>query len=472
MSFHNGFLWGAASASFQIEGGARDDGKGPSIWDTFSHTPGKTVGGHTGDTACDAYHRLDEDLDLLKELGLKNYRFSISWPRVLPDGRGKVNAPGLAYYDRLVDGCLKRDIEPWITLYHWDLPQTLQDEGGWTKRDTIYAFRDYAALIASHFKGRATHFMTFNEPQCFLGLGHSSCVHAPGIPLSEEELFSCWHHVLLAHGLACQAIRREIPDAQIGVASTGSLGYICPEDTARQDLFHQPTPKPLKDASFLTAPLSENPSYYFNHQWFLDPICLGHYPDDPASPWAPFTPSVSAEDLELIAQPTDFIGLNIYNGHEYSWDGEKLTFMEKYEGFPRTALKWPITPEVLYWGPRLIYERYGLPILISENGLSCNDKIYLDGQVHDPDRIDFLTRYLRELEKADEAGIPVIGYFHWSLTDNFEWHNGYDERFGLIYIDYRTKRRILKDSAHWYSQVAALNAIPETGFLPASRQRP
>ena len=448
MSFPKDFVWGAASASYQIEGGAYEDGKGLSIWDKFSHQPGKVFNGHTGDVACDAYHRLEEDLVLMQSLGIMNYRFSVSWPRVLPSGRSPVNQAGLAYYDRLVDGCLSRGITPWMTLYHWDLPLALYHQGGWLNRQTAFAFEEYASVIADHFKGRVLHFMTINEPQCIIGMGHGNGLHAPGTLLSDEDMFLSWHHVLLAHGLAAKKIREIIPEAQVGLASTGALAY-----TDRQDIA---TPEDLVSASFLSLPREENEGWYFNHQWFLDPIVLGHYPEDPNNPWHPYKDQLAGEDLEIIRQPLDFIGLNIYNGTEMvPSEGDEGRYIpaEKYPGYPRTALKWPVTPGVMYWGPRLIHERYGLPVIITENGQSCNDRIFLDGKIHDPDRIDFLARYLGKLKEACQDKSPVVGYFQWSLTDNFEWYSGYDDRFGLIYIDYRDSRRIPKDSAYWYSRL-------------------
>ena len=471
MAFPEDFIWGAASAAYQIEGGAAEDGKGPSIWDDFSHTPGKVFGGHTGDVAADAYHRYTEDLDLMKDLGIRHYRFSVSWPRVLPEGRGGINPAGLAYYDRVVDAALERGITPWITLYHWDLPLTLEEEGGWLARDTAYAFGEYSFLIAEHFKDRVRHFFTINEPQCAIGLGYGTGVHAPGKKLSDEELFRAWHHLLLGHGVAARAVRSAAPDALIGLSSTGALGYLTKETcralaeeskaaSLTDSGYLSATPAGLADASFLSLPKKQNGGYFFNHQWFLDPVFLSHYPEDPENPWYEPSKLVPEEDLAVIASPVDLAGLNIYNGTElmpHASSDSGFSAAKRYPGFPRTALKWPVCPEVLYWGPRLIYERYGVPVCITENGQSCNDKIFLDGCVHDPDRIDFLHRYLRELKAASEDGVPVKGYFHWALTDNFEWNSGYDDRFGLIYIDYRTGKRIPKDSAAWYANVIQTN---------------
>ena len=488
MQFSDNFVWGAASAAYQIEGGAFEDGKGPSIWDHFSHVPGKTFNGHTGDIACDAYHRAEEDLDLMQSLGIRHYRFSLSWPRIFPDGTvngvngangaigvnemsGSGGAPssscnglnpaGLAYYDRIVDGCLSRGITPWITLYHWDLPLALYHKGGWMNRETADRFAEYAAFAAAHFKGRVTNYITINEPQCAIGLGMGNGLHAPGLQLDPQTLFRCWHNLLLAHGLAVRSIRSQVPDAQIGASSTGALAYLheMPSDDPQRDTEKAgETPEALRTASFCSLPLDVNPVYYFNHQWFFDPVFLGHYPDDPHNPWSAYAGSIPGEDLQIISAPIDFAGLNIYNGHGLVQDETgQYVVEEKYPGYPRTALKWPVTPEVLYWGPRLIFERYHVPVYITENGQSCNDRIFLDGSVHDPDRIDFLHRYLRALKKACLDGLPVRGYFHWSFTDNYEWHSGYDDRFGLVYIDYRTMERMPKDSAAWYSEVIRTN---------------
>lgn len=449
MGFPKDFIWGAASASYQIEGGISADGKGPSIWDVFAHTPGKIFGGQTGDTAADAYRRFEEDLDLLQTLRIPNYRFSVSWPRIFPNGTGTINTEGLRYYDRLVDGCLDRGIEPWITLYHWDLPQALFRKGGWLNRETALAFRSFAAFVAKHFKGRVRHYFTINEPQCVIGMGHISCLHAPGTRLSSGDAFLSWHNLLLAHGLAAEAIRAGLPDAQISVSSTGNLCYLTDHPSE--------TPDALAKKSFLTAAGDED-NYFFNHQWFLDPLCFGSYPEDPHHPWMPYVSAVDPADLQLLRQTPDFIGLNIYNGHELVQDeNDAWETAKKYPGYPRTSLKWPVTPEALYWGPRLIYERYRLPVAVTENGQACNDRIFLDGAVHDPDRIDFLHRYLLEYRKAAGDGVPLVGYFHWSLTDNLEWHSGYEDRFGLIYIDYRNQRRIPKDSALWYRDVIQSN---------------
>lgn len=450
MPFQSDFFWGAGSAAYQIEGARTEDGKGASIWDEFCHTPGKIKNAETGDVAADAYHRPETDLALIQELGLSAYRFSVSWPRVLPEGLGRVNEKGLAYYDRLVDSLLDMGVTPFITLYHWDLPLALEREGGWENRDTAEAFTEYAALIARHFDERVKHYITLNEPQCFLGMGYGTGVHAPGRKLSEQALAQCIHHALLAHGGAVAAMRAAATSPlQIGLASTGKICYpvSCPDD-GRSEKSGDTALKAAYGAtfSFKELPASEHNDWTFSHAWLLDAAVFGRYPEE-IEPFRRINDALTAQDCSIITEPMDFIGLNAYSGTPVDSLGNRLV---KPPGFPRTALKWPVTPECLYFGPKFLYERYKLPVIITENGQSCNDRIFLDGAVHDPDRIDFLTRYLRQLRRAADDGIPVKGYFHWSLTDNFEWHSGYDERFGLVYVDYETQRRIIKDSGYWY----------------------
>lgn len=435
MPFSSDFLWGAGSASYQIEGAWNEDGKGPSIWDEFCHTPDHIHNEETADMAADAYHRFETDLELIKQLEINSYRFSISWPRIFPDGRSSLNLKGLDYYDRVVERLFSSGVVPLVTLYHWDLPLALEREGGWEKRSTAEAFIEYASLVARHFDGRVENYITFNEPQCFLGLGYGSGVHAPGRKLSEEALVRCVHNVLLAHGGAAASMRAACTSPlRIGMASTGKICYPESEDTASL-------------AAACNATFSVQPDdWTFSHTWLLDAAVHGHFPENIDS-FRTLNDSIPTKELRIITEPMDFIGLNIYNGIPVDSCGKTI---KKAPGFPRTALRWPVTPECMYYGPHFIHERYGLPIVITENGLSCNDKIFLDGCVHDADRIDFLTRYLRQLRRAADEGIPVKGYYHWSLTDNFEWHTGYNDRFGLIYIDYETQKRIMKDSAFWY----------------------
>lgn len=443
MSFPKGFVWGAASASYQIEGACDEDGKGPSIWDEFCRREGAVKNGDTGDIACDAYHRFAEDVELLCGMGLRAYRFSISWPRILPEGRGEVNPAGFLYYDRLVDLLLEKGIEPYITLYHWDLPLALEKEGGWLVRSTAEAFAEYASIVAKHFDGRVKNYFTLNEPQCTMLLGYSAGQHAPGKTLPLGECLSGIHNLLLAHGYAVRAIRsNSSAPVSIGIASTGKLCY--PEKDTAENI----------DAARRASFYAETGDVLFSHSWVLDPVLFGHYPSEADPELAAFASRIPPADMDAICQPIDYLGLNIYNGTEVDGEGRKT---KKYPGFPRTSLKWAVTPEVLRYGPRWISERYRLPVYITENGQACNDRIFLDGKIHDPDRIDYLARYLGELEKSIDEGVPVRGYFHWSLTDNFEWHNGYDERFGLVYVDFRTCERIRKDSSYWFADFAAAN---------------
>jgi len=476
MSFQSGFLWGAGSSAYQTEGAWNEDGKGLSIWDEFCHSPKHIRNEETGDISADSYHKFDTDLTLIRALGLKAYRFSVSWPRVFPDGRGRINEKGLSYYDSMVDRLISSGITPFITLYHWDLPLTLEKEGGWGNPNTVDAFIEYAAFLAKHFDGRVKHYITLNEPQCFLGMGYGSGIHAPGKKLSDQELVRCIHHALLAHGGAVAAMRaHSASPLEIGLATTGKICYPAfisgHGETASTEMadivmpnpemanIEMPSPETLiSDSSGYKAAYDATFSLHqddwtFSHTWLLDAAVYGRYPDS-IPIFRVLNDTISEADRRVICEPMDFIGLNIYNGIPVDISGQ---ITKKPPGFPRTALKWPVTPECMYYGPHFLYKRYGLPILITENGQSCNDRIFLDGAVHDPDRIDFLTRYLMQLKRAVEAGIPVKGYFHWSLTDNFEWHSGYDERFGLIYIDYETQNRIIKDSGHWYREMIKSN---------------
>ena len=445
--FPKAFLWGAASSAYQIEGYSLEDGGGASIWHTFSHTPGKIANDDHGDIACDSYHRYEEDIALLKELGVKAYRFSTSWARIDPNGDGNWNTAGLAYYDRLVDGCIAAGIEPYMTLYHWELPQSLEDQGGWREEKTAYAFGRFAKMMAAHFKGRVKSYFTLNEPQCTTSLGYAQGLHAPGLKLPLEEQFRIHVHQMVAHGLAQRAIKEVDPDAIVGLASTGNLCY--PEKETAEYI------EAARQATFATA----EEFWIFTHQWLLDPVCLGRFPECSGTLLEPLVKTVTTEQMQIIHTVPDMLGFNVYNGHAIRPSENGFEYVPKYPGFPRTALKWPVTPEVMDWGMRFLYERYPLPMFITENGLSCNDKIYLDGKVHDLDRIDFLTRYLTCLNRAMESGVDVRGYFHWALTDNFEWHSGYSDRFGLVFVDYPTVTRIPKDSFYWYKDVVRAGAV-------------
>lgn len=446
MSFPNDFVWGAAAASYQVEGGARDDGKGPSVWDMMCRKEGAIWEGHSGDVACDHYHLWAQDVAIMKEIGLKGYRLSISWPRVIPAGTGKVNAKGLAFYDRLIDALLDAGIQPWVTLFHWDYPYELYCRGGWLSPESPDWFAEYAQVVVKKLGDRVRNWMTLNEPQCFIGLGMRDGLHAPGDKLGWAEVLRAAHHALLAHGRGVQVIRAHAKAApRVGYAPVGMVRY--PATDSRKDI----------DAA-RTDMFSITTKTQWNNTWWMDPIFKGEYPADGLEVFKDCLPAVGPRDMKTISQPLDFFGANIYNGQPIrAGRGGKPEIVKRPQGFPLTAFYWPVEPKALYWGPRFFHERYGKPIVITENGLSCTDWVALDGRVHDPLRIDFTARYLRELARASADGVPVQGYFHWSILDNFEWAEGYKQRFGMVYVDYPTGKRILKDSAYWYKQVIAAN---------------
>ena len=443
-TFPDRFVWGAATAAFQVEGGALADGRGRSIWDMLCDKAGAIHGGHNAEVSSDHYHRWAEDVALLRQLGLNGYRFSLSWPRVLPSGTGQPNAAGLAFYDRLVDGLLEAGITPYVTLFHWDLPLELYHRGGWLNRDVASWFADYAELVARRLGDRVEHWMTLNEPQVFVGHGHYDGRHAPGLKFSLGEMLRCAHHALLAHGRGVQAVRAASPrPARIGFAPMGFPKLPASDSAedraaAREQMYSVTEPN------------------HWNLTWWADPVLLGQYPEDGLALFGKDAPKVAAGDLEVISAPTDFLGLNIYQGSVIRRGATgRPEVVPHPPGFPVTGFNWPVTPEALYWGPKFAFERYQKPIFITENGLSCRDWPSLDERVHDPQRIDFITRHLRELFRAIQDGVPIEGYFHWSALDNFEWADGYKERFGLIYVDYATGRRTPKDSYHWYAKVIA-----------------
>lgn len=449
MGFCKDFSWGAATSSYQIEGAAYEDGKGLNIWDVFCREEGKIFGGHTGDTACDHYHRFREDVEIMKRLGMKSYRFSINWARVLPDGFGTVNEEGLRFYDELIDALCEAGIEPFITLYHWELPYEIYKRGGWMNPEIVNWFGEYAGLIAERFSDRVTHYFTLNEPQCFVGLGFLNGVHAPGVKTMVQDTFLMSHNALMSHGMAVRKLREHAKrDILIGYAPTGTMSY--PDSIKAEDI------EAARSHLFGFHETLNN--WTWNVSWWSDPVLFGEYPEEGLKRFRDYLPDIKKEDLTLISQPIDFYGQNIYNGNRIRMGGDgQPEAVKRYRGFPKTALDWPVTPECLYWGPKFLYERYKKPIYITENGLSCHDAVSLDGKVHDPNRIDFLARYLGELKRAADDGVDIRGYFQWSLMDNFEWHSGYAERFGLVFVDYNTQQRIIKDSGFWYQKIIEEN---------------
>ncbi len=446
MTFSKEFVWGAAAASYQIEGAALEDGKGLSVWDKFAHTEGKVFDGHTGDVACDHYHRYKDDVALMKVIGLHAYRASISWPRVLPEGIGTVNEAGLDFYDRLVDELLQRDIQPYITLFHWDFPYSLYCRGGWLNRDSSDWFAEYTSIVVGKLGDRVAHWMTFNEPAVFVNLGHLIGVHAPGDKLQFDQILRMAHHVLLAHGKSVQVIRSlSSSNVQVGAALVSPIGI--PATPAAED---------IEAARSFMFDIRNHQTWY--HSWWADPMILGRYPETGIRLFGDAMPDGLLDDMETIHQPLDFYGVNIYSGVTVrAGEGGIPVVAPAAMGAPLTAFHWDITPEALYWGPRFLWERYQLPILITENGLSNSDWISLDGEVHDLQRIDFTRRYLLHYQRAAADGVSLKGYFHWSIMDNFEWAEGMKHRFGLIYVDYQTQERMLKDSAYWYRNVIATN---------------
>jgi beta-glucosidase len=444
--FRDDFVWGAATAAYQIEGAATEAGKGLSVWDMMCRQPGKIWEGHHGGVACDHYHRYKEDVSLMKELGLQAYRFSVSWPRVIPDGTGAINAKGLSFYDRLVDELLAKGVQPWATLFHWDYPHALFLKGGWMNPDSPKWFGDYTRVVVDRLSDRVRHWITLNEPQCFIWYGHSTGMHAPGIQYGFEEVAVAGHHTLLAHGTSAQVIRaRAKTTPQVGWAPVGVVYYPAtdsPEDVeaARRATFE------IKSRSL------------WSNTWWADPVLFGRYPEDGLRVFGAAAPKFTDQDMATIHQPIDFYGVNIYNGFKVRAGRNGEPEAIRYpDGHPHTHFLWNVTPEALYWGPRFLHERYRCPLVMTENGLSNNDWVSLDGKVHDPQRIDFLSRYLRAYRQAAADGVDLRGYFQWSLLDNFEWAEGYKQRFGIVHVDYETQRRTIKDSALWYRDVIRSN---------------
>jgi len=454
MHFPDHFTWGAATSAYQIEGGWDADGKGPSIWDDFGHQPGKTVLGQHGDTACDHYHRYAEDVALMRELGLGAYRLSVSWPRVLPEGTGAVNAAGLDFYDRLVDALCDAGIAPYVTLFHWDLPLALHRRGGWLNRESAGWFADYAGLVAARLGDRVAHWITINEPTIILLCGYWEGGLAPGWRVGLADLLQMAHHLLLAHGRGVQALRAAAPRAiQVGWTHASAPSVPAMETPADVDAARQRT---------FALPDDPHTDDFHTNSWWNDPVYLGRYPQAPAG-WQACLPRIQADDLATISVPVDFCGLNIYHSHltrAGAAGPEKLPWPE---GRPRTMMRWPVTPEALYWGPRFFHERYGRPVFIFESGMAGSDVVARDGVVHDPYRIDYHHRYLRAFARAGQDGVDIRGYFAWSLLDVLEWSDGYTCRFGLVHVDRDTLARTPKDSFHWYRQVIATNGAEVSG---------
>ena len=442
--FCKDFLWGAASAAHQIEGAYLEDGKGMGIWDTFEQETGYIIRNENGNVACDHYHRYREDVAIMKELGLKSYRFSVSWPRVMPEGYGTVNEKGLQFYIDLVNELTEAGIEPMVTLFHWNLPTAIYELGGWENPQVVDWFEQYTDVVTTALGKKVKYWMTFNEPQLFIGAGLNAGVFAPFEKKSTEALMRISKNVYLAHGKAVRIIRKNCQNSIVGMAPTGEI--VIPRDMNAES---------IERARKLSFSMKKE-SFTSSITWWSDPIFFGKIPEDAQATFGECLPVLTEEDWEIVTEPLDFYGFNIYQGLE-DLDSTEEYGPYAYPGSPKTSMDWNVTPEVLYWSCRFLYERYGKPIMITENGMSSFDWVSLDGKVHDPNRIDFLHRYLRSIKDAVSEGIPVLGYQYWSIMDNFEWINGYDKRFGLVYVDYRTQKRTIKDSACWYRDVIATN---------------
>jgi beta-glucosidase len=422
-TFPSDFVWGAATAAYQIEGAVDEDGRGESIWDRFCATPGKVRAGDSGAIACDFYHRYPEDVALMRELGIGAFRFSIAWPRVLPGGRGRVNQAGLDFYDRLVDELLAAGVTPFPTLYHWDLPQPLEDEGGWTARSTAEAFVGYTEAVLERLGDRVTHWTTHNEPWVVSWLGYGWGQHAPG-RTSDADAVAAAHHLLLSHGWAVDVIRRDAPDAQVGIVL--NLEHVDPATDSAADA----------DAARELDGRA--------NRWFLDPIFRGAYPSDLA-----FRPPLRDGDLQAISAPIDFLGVNNYFRFVVR---EGLEIVDP-PGASRTSMGWEVHPDSLHRLLVRVARDYAPPSMyVTENGAAFEDVRVHDGSVHDPERTAFLETHVEAVGRALDDGAPIRGYFVWSFLDNFEWALGYSKRFGIVYVDYTTLERVPKDSFHWYAQ--------------------
>lgn len=457
MNFPDGFLWGTATASYQVEGAVEEDGRGASIWDTFSHTPGKVYRGDTGDTACDQYHRLEEDLDLMAQLGIQAYRFSIAWPRVQPDGSGPPNQKGLDFYRRLVDGLRQRDIEPMLTLYHWDLPQALEDRGGWTSRETSERFAEYAGIVYEALSDDVRFWITLNEPWVSAWMGHGYGVHAPG-HADPATALSATHHLLLGHGLALQNMR-----SAAGPDDENQLGIT---------LVMQPSlPSRDRDADEDATRRVDGQA----NRLYLDPLFRGEYPEDLFSDYRERgveLPPVQDGDMDVISGDLDFLGINYYfrntvrDAPDVNHTAVPFSELNSRVVIPhdaeKTAMGWPVAPEGLTETLVRVKEEYAdLPMYVTENGRAVHDYVDPEGNVKDEERVSYLESHFRAAHTAMEKGVDLRGYMVWSLLDNFEWAEGYSKRFGIVHVDYPTQKRTPKMSANWYADVIQRNGLKD-----------
>ncbi|MBQ9449428.1 MAG: family 1 glycosylhydrolase [Acholeplasmatales bacterium] len=440
--FNKNFIFGVSTASYQIEGYTKADGRCPSVWDEFTKIKGKIADSTNGDKACESYIKYKEDVEAIAELGVKAYRFSIAWGRVI-DENNKPNQKGLDYYIILCKELKKRGITPYVTLYHWDMPVWLDKLGGFLCDDISDYFEHYTDVVTKALNGLVKDYITINEPQCILFAGHRACYHAPGTYYDNKDMLHAIHNLLKCHGKALRAIRKNVKNSTVGFAP-------CSRPAIPQDPNNKELEKLCYEKYF---ELTDDEEFANTVSIYSDPVFLGDYPKAYYEVFKDILPKITKEDLELISQPVDYIYQNYYSGNYYDLVDGKLTKLPFHAGFPEGNVDWlQVVPETLYYGPKFLYQRYKKPIIISENGFCNNDVISLDGKVHDPERIDYINRYMLELERVSKE-IDVRGYFVWSLLDNFEWSYGLKKRFGLIYIDYRNGNRIKKDSYYWYKDL-------------------
>jgi len=446
--FRDDFVWGVASSAYQMEGRSADDGAGDCMWDMICDE-GKIPQNANAYTAIDEMHKYKEDFELMRLMGVKNYRFSISWARIMPEGTGRVNEKGIQLYRDMLQCMLDNGITPYITMYHWEMPQALALRGGWMNREIVGWFGEYAQVVAENFSDLCDHFITLNEPQCTILLGYVNGEHAPGLKVSMKESFIAAHNLLMAHGQAVINLRKYSKrDILIGFAPTCGVAY--PATNTEEDI------EAAREVYF--GFYNENNRWAWNVSWFCDPVMFGRYPESGLKKYAKYLPEFTEEEMKLINQPIDFFGQNIYNGYPVHREADgTISFPERDYGYDHTDTDWPAIPDSLYWGARFISERYPLPIYITENGCACADVVDNDGRIHDTNRITFLDNYIGELQRAIADGADIRGYFLWTFLDNFEWAEGYRRRFGLVYVNMQTQERIVKDSAYWYKEVMETN---------------
>lgn len=446
--FRTDFVWGVASSAYQIEGRDPADGAGRNVWDAFVDA-GKIQRKENAYTACDVIHRYPEDFALMRLLGIRHYHFSVSWARILPEGTGEINEEGIRFYRDMIACMKKNGIEPYLTIYHWDMPEALLHRGGWLSPDSPDWFAGYAAVVADRFSDLVKCFITISEPECEIMLGHCVGENAPGLTLALSDALLATHHLLMAHGKAVIALRGHAKQ-QISVGYAPTCGVAIPATSSEEDV------EAARKTYFSID--TESDRWAWNVSWFLDPVIFGTYPADGLKAFAPYMPEIREEDMKLIHQPLDFMCHHIYNGYYVAADEDgEVIRLEGKPGAVHTDADWPVTPAALYWGARFLSEKYHLPLYITENGVACHDSISADGRVHDPNRISFLDNYLGALQKASDDGADVRGYFVWSFLDNFEWASGYSRRYGLVYVDFISQLRIVKDSAYWYQKVMETN---------------